>query len=234
MAGMCLEEEPVSGDLRVSDCSQGVVTLTLDRPRQKNALSVALRDEISERLAALADDETVHVVVVAAAGDVFSAGFDLKEFARIGEREVADRIWGSSDRFHRSLLEFPLPTIARVQGPALAGGFDLALMCDLRVASERASFAHPEVAFGTIAYGLLHDLVGGALARELTLTGRALDAHEALAHGLVTRVVAPDALDEATAELARSIAARPRQVLLSDKRKIIRRAGHQIAGTLDL
>jgi enoyl-CoA hydratase/carnithine racemase len=221
-------------EVRVSEGLAGVVTLTLDRPQRKNALSIALRDELSDRLAALSGDEAARVVVLTGAGDAFSAGFDLKEFARIGEREVADRIWASSDRFHRTLLEFPLPTIAAVNGAALAGGFDLALMCDLRIASQRASFAHPEVAFGTVAYGLLHDLVGGALARELTLTGRAMDAEEALARGLVTRVVPPDALAAAAAELAQSIAARPRDVLLSDKRKIIRRAQNLIRGTLDL
>jgi enoyl-CoA hydratase/carnithine racemase len=221
-------------EVRVSEGLAGVVTLTLDRPQRKNALSIALRDELSDRLAALSGDEAARVVVLTGAGDAFSTGFDLKEFARIGEREVADRIWASSDRFHRTLLEFPLPTIAAVNGAALAGGFDLALMCDLRIASQRASFAHPEVAFGTVAYGLLHDLVGGALARELTLTGRAMDAEEALARGLVTRVVPPDALAAATAELAQSIAARPRDVLLSDKRKIIRRAQNLIRGTLDL
>jgi enoyl-CoA hydratase len=224
----------MSSEVQVSEHAAGVVTLTLDRAQRKNALSIALRDEISDRLAELARDEAVRVVVLTGAGDVFSAGFDLKEFARIGEREMADRIWASSDRVHRTLLEFPLPTIAALNGAALAGGFDTALMCDLRIASQRASFAHPEVAFGTVAYGLLHDLVGGALARELTLTGRTMDAAEALARGLVTRVVPPDALTAATSELAQSIAARPRDVLLSDKRKIIRRSQNLIRGTLDL
>ncbi len=224
----------MSHQVQVTDCVDGVVTVTLDRPERKNALSIALRDEVSDRLMALANDESVRVVIVTGRGGVFSAGFDLKEFARVGEREVADRIWASSDRFHRTLIEFPLPTLAAVNGPAMAGGCDLALMCDLRIISQTASFSHPEVAFGTVAYGLLHDLVGGSLARELTLTGRAVDAEEAVARGLAVRAVPAEALEIEARELARSIAARPRDVLLSDKRKIIQRSKHLIRGTLDL
>lgn len=224
----------MSSEVHLSDCVDGVVHLTLDRPRRKNALSIALRDEVSDRLAELAARDATRVVVITGSQGIFSAGFDLREFERMGEHEVADRIWGSSDRFHRAVLEFPLPTIASVDGAALAGGFDLALMCDLRIASETALFAHPEAAFGTVAYGLLHDQLGGALARELTLTGRPMHAQEALARGLVTRVVPAGELAGATLELARSIAARPRDVLRSDKRKIIDRARHLVRGTLDL
>ena len=88
----------------------------------------------------------------------------------------AERLWPSSDRYHRTCLDFPLPLIAAVNGPALAGGFDLAVMCDIRVAAEEAAFAHPEISFGDVVYGPLHDLVGGAVARELCLTGRRIDA----------------------------------------------------------
>ena len=74
------------------------------------------------------------------------------------------------------MLRFPLPTVAAVNGPALAGGFDLAVLCDLRVAATTARFAHPERTFGDVVYGPLHDLVGGAVARELCFTGRVVDA----------------------------------------------------------
>ncbi|MCP4002593.1 MAG: enoyl-CoA hydratase/isomerase family protein [bacterium] len=224
----------MSEQIQISDRGDGVAVLTLDRPERKNALSIALRDEISDALAELASQDGVKVVILTGAGSVFCAGFDLGEFGRIGEREFADRIWASSDRFHRALIEFPLPTIAAVNGPAMGGGCDLALMCDLRIASEAASFSHPEAAFGTVAYGLLHDLIGGSLARELTLTGRAVDAKEAETRGLAVRVVTADALQDEALDLARSIAKRPRDVLLSDKQKIIRRSRHLIRGTLDL
>jgi enoyl-CoA hydratase len=139
----------------------------------------------------------------------------------------------SSDRWHRTVIEFPLPTIAAVNGPALAGGFDLAVMCDIRVAAETARFAHPEQSFSDVVYGPLHDLVGGAVARDLCLTGRPVTAHEALGLRLVTAVVpAGEVLDEAR-RLALLAARAPREVLVRTKAKAVRRAG--VAGsTLDL
>ena len=213
--------------------AEGVARLTLNRPEKKNALSIALRDEISDALDALAADVGVRALVVTGAGDTFCSGFDLKEFERLGDEEFARRLWASSDRYHRACVEFPLPMIAAVNGPALAGGFDLAVMCDIRVAAASARFAHPEIGFGDVVYGPLHDLVGGAVARDLCLTGRAVDAAEALALRLVTRVVAPDAVVAEAVALAARIAVAPRDVLVRTKAKAIRRAG--VAGaTLDL
>ena len=143
----------------------GIATITLNRPDKKNALSIALRDEITEALAGLAADDSLKCVVVTGAGDTFCAGFDLKEFDRAREPGFGETLWASSDRYHRACLEFPLPMIAAVNGSALAGGFDLAVMCDIRIASTTARFGHPEVTFGDVVYGPLHDLVGGAVAR---------------------------------------------------------------------
>ena len=119
--------------------------------------------------------------MITGAGPVFSAGFDLSEFDRAADDDAFGReLWASSDRYHETVLHFPLPTVAAVNGPALAGGFDLAVLCDLRIASSTARFAHPERTFGDVVYGPLHDLVGGAVARELTIGGRELTADEAL------------------------------------------------------
>jgi len=212
----------------------GVALLTLNRPDKKNALSIALRDEVSDVLDALAAEETCKVVVVTGAGNVFSAGFDLREFeALAADPSLGDRLWASSDRFHRAWIEFPLPTVAAVNGPAIAGGFDLAVMCDLRVAADTATFSHPELAFGDVVYGPLHDLLGAALAKELCLTGRSLDAVSALAHGFVSAVVSRGEIVSEAMGLARDIARAPRDVLVRTKAKMIRRAG--VAGaTLDL
>ena len=120
-----------------------IAVVTLQRPERRNALSIALRDEMSDALDALAGDDELRVVVVTGAGAVFSAGFDLDEFGRLGEPEFAAELWASSDRWHRTVLEFPLPTVAAVNGAAYGGGFDLAVMCDLRIASPTARFAHP-------------------------------------------------------------------------------------------
>jgi enoyl-CoA hydratase len=199
--------------------------LTLDRPERKNALSIALRDEVSDTLDELERDDDLKVVVLTGAGDVFSAGFDLKEFDRaFADEQFAEQLWASSDRFHHRVLAFPLPTIAAVNGLALAGGFDLAVLCDLRIASTTARFAHPEQSFGDVVYGPLHDLVGGAIARELCMTGRSVDADEALRLHLVSSVVPPDELLPTARSLAQQIAAAPRANLVRTKAKALRRA----------
>ncbi len=212
----------------------GIALVTLDRAEAKNALSIELRNEVTDRLATLATDSDLRVVVLTGAGNSFSSGFDLKEFQRIGEVSFADQLWASSDRFHRAILEFPLPIIAAVNGPAVAGGFDLAAMCDLRLASTEATFSHPEAAFGEVAYGLLHDLVGGSIARELCLLGREVDAHEALSMRLVSSVEPPEELISSSMALAAKLAACPVQTLRSTRSKIQARSGHGIRGTLDL
>jgi enoyl-CoA hydratase len=210
--------------------------LFLNRPEKRNALSVALRDAVSDALDEIAHDDEMKCVVITGHGSVFSAGFDLSEFTRAAEDESFGReLWASSDRYHDTVLRFPLPTIASVNGPALAGGFDLAVLCDLRIASTTARFAHPERTFGDVVYGPLHDLVGGAVARELTIGGREMDAHEALAVHLVGEVVEPEALPDATEAVAARVCAAPRDVLLRTKAKALRRAGFGgLSPTLDL
>ena len=213
----------------------GVATITLQRPERKNALSIALRDELAEVLASLAGDEALKVAVITGAGDVFSAGFDLKEFDRAFTDEAySAELWASSDRYHRAVLDFPLPLIAAVNGPAIAGGLDLAVMCDIRIAADTATFSHPEITFGDVVYGPLHDLVGGAIARDLCLTGRSIDAQEALALHLVSRVVPFAEVAAAAAEVANAIARAPRDVLLRTKAKVQRRANVRSGATLDL
>ncbi len=211
--------------------ADGVATLTLNRADKKNALSIALRDELSDALDALAGDEAVKTVVVTGAGDVFSAGFDLREFQ---QPELNDRLWASSDRFHATVLQFPLPLVAAINGPAIAGGFDLAVMCDLRVAVDTARFSHPEIEFGDVVYGPLHDIVGGGLARELCFTGRAVDAQEAKTLGLVSSVVPATALMDEVTRYTGMILRAPREVLVRTKAKAIRRAAAVTRDTLDL
>ena len=180
---------PASEAVLVVERGDGFATLTLNRPTKRNALSVELREAISDALETLAGDPEIKAVVITGAGPVFSAGFDLSEFERAAaDDEFGRRLWASSDRYHQAVLRFPVPTVAAVNGPALAGGFDLAVLCDLRVAASTARFAHPERTFGDVVYGPLHDLVGGAVARELTLGGRELTAAEALSVNLVGRV----------------------------------------------
>jgi len=225
----------VTSELLMTRAKEHVI-LTLNRPERRNALSVSLRDAISDALDDLADDTSVKTVVVTGAGPVFCAGFDLKEFDRAAADEgFTQELWASSDRFHRTVLCFSLPLVAAVNGPAIAGGFDLAVMCDLRVASNRARFSHPERSFGDVVYGPLHDLVGGAVARELTIGGRDLTAREALAVHLVSAVVEPEDLMEEVSRAVERICVAPRDVLVRTKAKALRRAGVDPSNpTLDL
>jgi enoyl-CoA hydratase len=209
----------------------GVALVELTRPERKNALSIALRDEMSDALDTLAADERCRTVVITGDGDAFSAGFDLDEFTK---PELADELWASSDRWHRTVLTFPLPTVAAVNGAAYGGGFDLAVMCDLRIAAQSARFGHPEHAFAQTVYGPLHDLVGGAVARDLTLTGRRIDAAEAERLGVVSRVVADADLRSDALATAAEIAVAPREILLLMKAKILKRSGLRVDRTLDL
>jgi enoyl-CoA hydratase len=124
--------------------------------------------------------------------------------------------------------------VAAVDGPALAGAFDLAVCCDVRLASTTARFVHPEFSWADVVYAPLEAAVGGAVARDLLLTGRPLDAREALAVGLVSAVVEPEHLDAHLAGVMARIAAAPREVLRRTKAKAVRRAAVDLAPTLQL
>lgn len=213
--------------------ADGVAIVTMRRSEKKNALSIALRDAIADALDALGEDDTVRAVVLTGDGSVFSAGFDLLEFQQT-DPEFQRRLWASSDRFHSTVLRFPLPLVAAVNGPAIAGGFDLAVMCDLRVVAQSARFAHVEYAWTEVVYRPLRELVGGSLARELTLTGRVVGADEAYRIGLANRVTPDDEVVPGAIETATTIAAMPRHIALRAKAKIIRSAGIGDASTLEL
>lgn len=212
--------------IRIEPFGEAAGLITLDRPDKRNALSIALRDEVSDALDNFGADPAIKSVFIRGSGEFFSAGFDLKEFAiAAGDEAMNGKLWESSDRFHHGLLRFPLPLIAAVNGPALAGGFDLTICCDVRIATTKARFAHPEFSFADVVYSPAHELFGGALARELCLTGRELDANEALARGVVSEVVEPEELDAAMTRLSERIAKAPREALLHSKRKAVARAG---------
>jgi enoyl-CoA hydratase len=212
----------------------GVAVITLNRPQKKNALSIALRDQVTALLGRLAADDAVKALVITGSGGSFSAGFDLREFTNAGQGH-AERLWRSSDLFHHAVYRFPVPVIAAVDGIAYGGGFDLAVLCDLRIGTHRALFGHPEAAHAPVVYGPLHDLVGGAAARELVLTGREFGADEALRLRLVSEVTGPGELAGRALDLARQASRAPREVLVRMKAKIIARAAiDPQAATLDL
>jgi enoyl-CoA hydratase/carnithine racemase len=217
--------------LDVSTDERGVATITLHHGKV-NALCVGLLDELRDAADALATDPAVRVVVVTGGAKLLAAGADIGEFAadadpasfRIAPSDEVRRIGGAFLEALGALAGLPQPTIASVSGYALGGGCELALACDLRIASTNARFGLPEILLGIIPGGggtqRLARLVGPAVAKELIFTGRMVDAAEALRIGLVNRVVEAEELDGATDELAGTLAAGPRASLAIAKRAI--------------
>jgi enoyl-CoA hydratase len=197
-----------------------VALLTLQRPEKRNALSIDLRLELADALGRLGEDDGVGCAVLTGAGDVFSSGMDTTQFG--GDRSNREALVESSVAAFGAVGTFPKPLIAAVNGPALAGGFVLALGADLRLASETARFGFPELPRGIPpSYAAALSVLPEPLAREVCLTGRMLDASEALAVGLVSEVCAPDALVPRALEVAERIAAAPRWATLETKRRIL-------------
>jgi len=198
-----------------------VALVTLNRPDKRNALSIALRNEIDQCLAELEEDDSVSVVVIIGAGPAFCAGFDRNEFLS-QEPAHLKALAESTDRFHLRLINFPKPIVAAINGPAMGGGLDLAVLCDVRIASENAAFGHPEIKFGApTLFGPLAEIIGGGLARDLCLSGRRIDAQEAHRIGLVSQVVPADRLLDEALRVAQSIAESPLGTLEAVKAMII-------------
>ncbi len=193
-----------------------VATLTLNRPERLNALSSPILEGLLEALPRLAADPAVAVVVLTGAGRGFCAGGDVKSMAegtsQLGAEDAVQRLRGRME-VSRLLHEIPKPTIAMVNGPAAGAGLAMALACDLRIASESARFitAFVKVGFSGDFGGsyFLSKLIGTGKARELYYTGEPLSAAQALALGLVNRVVADSELADATMALATRLARGP-------------------------
>ena len=189
--------------------------LTLNNPRKINALSARMITEITDALGAAADDESIKVVILRAAGDHFCAGHDLRELLGGGIRDY-QRIFERCTRMMRLIHRLPQPVIAQVQGIATAAGCQLAAWCDLVVAAEDARFATPGVKIGlfcTTPMTAVTRAIGRKAAMEMLLTGRYFSAEEAKALGLVNRVVPLERLAEETEQMAAEIARASRYVL---------------------
>ncbi len=203
------------------DRDGGVAIVTIDRQEALNALDQATLTELRDRLAELAGDADVRAVVLTGAGErAFVAGADIKAMSVMDSEQA--RAWGALGHETASLLEtMPKPTIAAVNGFALGGGCELALACDVRYASTAAKLGQPEVSIGIIpGWGgtqRLPRVVGVGVAKELIMTGRLVDAEEALRIGLVNAVFSPEDLMSKALELAQSLAAKSPLVLAAIK-----------------
>jgi enoyl-CoA hydratase len=193
----------------VEQRDDGTAVVTIDRREALNALNQEALSELRDRLRELAVDTAARVVVLTGAGDrAFAAGADIKEMSEMSVLE--GHAWGTLGHECTRLLEsMPKPTIAAVNGFALGGGCELALACDIRYASERAKFGQPEIGLAIIpGWGGTQRLaraVGPALAKDLIITGRTIDAEEAFRIGLVSAVYPAEELLERTFEAAAAL-----------------------------
>src|SRR5437660_12251782 len=186
-----------------------VAIVTVNRPEKRNALNIKMREEGAALLEELRADDSVGVVVITGAGDkAFIAGADIAEFA--GRTAMMQRDVMTARSLFNAIDSFPKPVIAMINGYCLGGGCELALACDLRIASEHARYGQPEINLGIIPGGggtqRLTRLVGEGKAMEMILTGEIIDARTAFSMGLVNHVFPADLLQAKTMELANRIA----------------------------
>lgn len=213
-------------DVLLRDDRDGVTTLTLNRPRQRNSLSEALMAALTAEMKAVADDPSVRVVILAANGPVFSAGHDLKELTAARKQEDRGRayyqdIMKRCSTMMLAILQNPKPVIAKVQGTATAAGCQLVATCDLAIAANDAHFATPGVNIGLFCSTPMVALsrnVSRKHAMEMLLSGDMVDAAHAAEIGLINRAVSPEALDHDVRELATKIASKSSMTVSIGKR----------------
>jgi enoyl-CoA hydratase/carnithine racemase len=203
-----------------------VARITLTRPERTNAMNAAMLTEIAQAMDEIEQDDDVRAVIVRGAGNAFSSGFDLKE--QMDRRPAGIEAWRPILRKDFDVpMRFwhcPKPTIAAVRGACLAGACELALACDLTIASSDAFFGEPELKFGAgIVVMILPWIVGPKIAKEIILTGEdRISAQRAREIGMINRIVPADALDDVALEMARNIAVIDPLLVKETKRAINR------------
>ena len=221
-----------------------IVTLTMNEPQTRNALTGnSAVDEFVAACQRINSDLSVRVVIITGAGPVFSAGGNVKDMRRFFEQDVdpvriREEYRNGIQRLPLALYNLEVPTIAAVNGAAIGAGCDLTCMCDIRIASESASFAESFVKVGIIpgdgGAWLLPRVVGLSKAAEMSFTGDALSAADALECGLVSRVVAPGELLAAANDLAQRIASNPGNALRMTKRLLREGQNARLESLLEL
>ncbi len=194
-------------NILLTETEDGVTTLTMNRPESLNALSVALRRALADEFSRLKDDDDTKVIILTGAGRAFTAGLDLKELGQKGMNTDSSR--EQAVDLQSAIRDVGKPVIAAINGAAITGGFELALACDILVASTEAKFADTHVRMGVVpGWGLsqrLARLVGVSRAKQLSFTGNYLDAYTAARWGLVNEVLPSDELLHYCKEMARDI-----------------------------
>src|SRR5688572_10066428 len=212
--------DQAAAPLLVRSTSDRIATLTLNRPRQYNALSASLLDALNGELDTIAADSSVRVVLLTGSGNAFCSGHDLKEMRALPSRSEVEALFTACSRMMQKLIALPQPVIAVVNGLATAAGCQLVAQCDLAVASSNARFAVSGINLGlfcsTPAVALSRN-VGRKRAAEMLFTGDFIDAETALDWGLVNRVAPHEQLMEAAAAMAANLKAKPRESLALGK-----------------
>lgn len=203
-----------------------VAFLTINRPDKRNALNMATRLEISAILDSISHDETIMALVVTGAGDkAFIAGSDLTELSGMSPDGVYDFARTYGQRLYTRFEDLDIPVIAMVNGLCLGGGLEVAMACDIRIASDKAVFGQPELFLGIIpgsgATQRLPRLVGPGRARQMVFTGDTIDAQEAYRSGLVNQVAPAEELRSVVMDIARKIVSRGRVSLKMAKRSLL-------------
>lgn len=211
-----MQEQPLI--VLKTERKDAVLILTLNRPEKRNSLPPELVGELSRTMREAGADSTLAAIVITGAGSTFSAGIDLSRLTSMTAENRAVYL-SAFISLCRQIFELPQVVIAAVNGPAMAGGFDLAAFCDIRLASPNAKFAQTEVLLGiTQMVYPLYKAIGLGRAKEMALTGEAITTEEAYRIGLVNHIYPADELMAEATKLAELLAARPREALFETKR----------------
>jgi len=211
----------------------GVLTLTMNRPEKRNALNPVMMDELTHALEHAESDARCEVILLTGAGDAFCAGLDLEHLETLSAKTPQQHRVDSERiaRLLRTLYDTPKPTIAAVNGAAIAGGMGLATICDFTLAIPEAKFGYTEVKIGfvpAIVSAFLRGQIGDKHARELLLTGKLIKAQEALELGLVTQVVPEPELMEEAHNLAKRLLCNSPAAMQATKRLLSQHAHHHL------
>lgn len=195
-----------------------VAVVALDRPKEMNALTKEMRYELEDCFNRFEEDDTIRAIVLTGGDYVFCAGMDIKEMAALPDGEIDD-YFKTIIRYLQKIYSCRKPVIAAVGGIALGGGFNLAMVCDIIIASESAIFGHPELKFGlNPLFDPLWRMVGMAKAKEITMLGEPIGAKEAKRIGLVNKVTPPDKFMDEALTVARELSKRSAKAIEAVKR----------------
>ena len=196
----------------------GYAVVTLNRPNEMNALSRTMRQELEDCFIRLETDADVRAIILTGGDYIFSAGMDIKEMAVLPDHEIDD-YFKSIVRYLKRIYSCPKPVIAAVGGIALGGGFNLAIVCDLIIASESAIFGHPELKFGlNPLFNPLRQIVGMVKAKEIAMLGEPLGAKEAFRIGLVNKVASPEQFMAEAMNMAQELSRRSAKAIEAVKK----------------